>query len=450
VGAKDVGAKDADASGQNIDTKVFAKLSKLIGQGADTLVVAFSGGGDSTALLSLVVKWAGKRSVCALIVDHGLRDGSRDEAKLALRRALAMGASAKILTCHWQDGIPKTGIQEKARKARYHVLAQACQGIGACKLLLGHNVDDQAETVLMRKDAGSGWRGLAGMAERAAYPVWPIVQDVVIIRPLLMCTREVLRTYNRENGLAWIDDPSNENHQFTRIRVRNQLMGKDDATQKLLIIAKAAREIVEQERGEINQFIQSFTEIYEWGGIAILPGFSKARIGQIAEALKYLIPAISGQETAPNIQKRMQLTRRLRRINFDGATLGGVRFVPRKDDILCVRDPGAVIGRTQVKALPALELAAHKPDIWDGRFKVISKMDAVTVMPLGLWQNTLKDEHRALLNALPETVRACFPVFIRNESIIHIPFVDYPAPTHGFSAVSLIGTRLASLLGHFD
>ncbi len=436
----------------DVGAKVFAKLDELIGQGTDPLVVAFSGGGDSTALLSLILKWGKRRPVFALIVDHGLRGGSPDEAKLAHQRALTMGASlsmgisAKILTCQWDNGIPKTGIQEKARKARYHILAQACQSLGASKLLLGHNIDDQAETVLMRKNAGSGWRGLAGMSERAAYPVWPIVSDVRIIRPLLSCTRVELRAYNDANDLAWVEDPSNENRQFTRIRVREQLVREDKAKQNLLIIAKAAREVLEQERGEISQFIQLFTRMYEWGGVAVLPGFNKARTGQVAEALKYIVPAISGQEYAPNIEKRMRLAKKLRRHDFGGATLGGVRFVPRKNDILCVRDPGAVIGRAQVKTLPDLKLTANTPGIWDGRFKLFSMQDTVTVTPLGQWKHMLKGERRTLLNAFPKAVRPTLPVFIRNERITHIPFVDYPASTHGFSAVSLVGPRLASLL----
>ncbi len=442
------------ASGPDIEAQVFAKLDELSGQEVRPLAVAFSGGGDSTALLSLVIKWGRGRPVHALIVDHGLRHSSREEAGLAHKRALAMGGigvvKAGILTYQWDNGIPRTGIQEKARKARYHVLAQACRAIGTSTLLLGHNVDDQAETVLMRKDAGSGWRGLAGMAERAAYPVWPIVANVTIIRPLLSCTRAELRAYNGANGLAWIDDPSNENRQFTRIRVRDQLALNGQAKENLLIQAKAAREVLEQEREEIIQFIQSFTQVFEWGGVALLPGFSEASTGQVAEAMKYLIPAISGQEDTPNFQKRIQLAKKLRHTGFVGATLGGVQFVVRKNDILCVRDPGAVIGRAGKETLPPLKLAAHIPEIWDGRFKLLSQQDSPTVIPLGHWQNTLENEHRTLLKAIPDAARSCLPIFTKNDRIAHIPFVDNPGSTHGYSALSLIGTRLASLLGDFD
>ncbi len=443
-----------------LEAKVFAKLKELTGQGIfpsnsslkDPIAVAFSGGGDSTALLSLVLKWAGSRPVYGLIVDHGLRDGSKHEAYLAQKQALAMGARAEILNCHWQGGIPKAGIQEKARKARYHILARACEDIGASQLLLGHNIDDQAETVLMRQKSGSGWRGLAGMAERAIYPVWPILPDLVVLRPLLAFSRKTLRVYNVENGLEWIDDPSNENRQFTRIRLRDQLSEQAAARQNLLLMAKAARETVLQERREINQFIQVNTRIYQWGGMALLPGFSAVQTGKVAEALKYLIPAVCGQEKPPKLESRMRLAKKLKQSGFGGATLGGVRFVPRKDQILCVRDPGAVLGRGQNTALPALNLNANTPEIWDGRFKVMSSQEYVCVTALGQLQeqrghNILEGERRSRLNKLPQAVRSCLPVFVKNDSILHIPFVDGPVSSHQFSAVSCIGIRLASLLG---
>jgi len=437
-----------DVKDNSVDSVPCVKLSRLIGPDTTPLAVAFSGGGDSTALLSLVLKWARGRPVHALIVDHGLRHGSCDEARLALKRAVAMGAGAQILTCQWDGAIPTTGIQEKARNSRYHLLAKACQAIGARKLLLGHNQDDQVETVLMRKNAGSGWRGLAAMSERASYPVWPIVADLTIVRPLLFCTRAALRRYNRNNRLAWIDDPSNENRQFTRIRTRDILTNNLIDKQNLLIMAKASREVLDEEKKEIAEFIQVYIRIYEWGGVGLLAGFNGGKPGLAAEALRYLIPAISGHAEAPNVQKRMQLARKLRHADFGGATLGGVQFVPRKHDILCVRDPGAVIGRAQIATLPALKLPANNPAIWDGRFKLSSKLDTVTIIALGAWEHKIPGDYRALLKTIPKAARPCLLLFIMDKRICHIPFVDDPASVHGFGTVSLVRTRLASLLGH--
>ena len=201
--------------------EVSHTLSRLIDQkaGAKPLAVAFSGGGDSTALLSLVLAWArksGKPPVIAFIVDHGLRTGSDEEAQTAAWRAVAMGAQSKVL--RWQGDKPKSGIQEKARIARYALLGEACRRHGIQTLLLGHNEDDQAETLWMRAQKKSGWRGLAGMSESIEAPIWPQLYGVKVVRPLLNATRTELRDYNREHNLAFIDDPSNENRAFTRIK----------------------------------------------------------------------------------------------------------------------------------------------------------------------------------------------------------------------------------------
>ncbi len=438
---------------KKLETAICVTLSRLIGPEPTPLAVAFSGGGDSTALLSLVLQWTKERPVHALIVNHNLRQGAYEEANLALKRARAMGAYGHILTCQWGGAKPVTGLQEKARNARYHLLAQACQTIGADRLLLGHNQDDQAETVLMRKNAGSGWRGLAAMAERANYPVWPVLADLTIIRPLLACTRADLRHYNRSKGLAWIEDPSNENRQFARIRARKFLAGHAGARQNLLVMAKASQEVLDLEKKQIAEFIQTYIRIYQWGGVGLPAGFRDENSGMVAEALKYLIPAISGQADTPNLQKRMQLAKKLKRTDFGGATLGGVRFVVRKTDILCVRDPGAVMGRGRIKASPPLNLSADIPAIWDGRFELLAQQDRIIVTPLGQWLDSLPGECRMLLNTLPVEARPTLPVFSRpvfsrNGGIIHIPFIGDTGSAHGFSAVSRVRTRLTSLLGH--
>ena len=183
-----------------------------------SIAVAFSGGGDSTALLSLMLEKAKGTKITALIVDHGLREGSVDEAKLAAQRAQDMGARTEILT--WQGEKPETGIQEKARLARYGLLGAACRRLSVDTLLLGHNQDDQAETILMRQQKNSGWRGLAGMKEKTKAPLWPQLYGITVERPLLGATRAALREYNKKNNLPYIDDPSNEDRAFTRIQAR--------------------------------------------------------------------------------------------------------------------------------------------------------------------------------------------------------------------------------------
>jgi len=438
----------------DVEKKVFFKLTALVEAGSKPLAVAFSGGGDSTALLSLVLKWSKAQPVHALIVDHGLRANSAKEAKLAQSRATALGAHAHILRCQWpnkkSDSVPKTAIQEKARNARYQLLGDACRGLGADVLLLGHNQGDQAETVLMRQDTGSGWRGLAGIKPRGWAPIWPALHGVNIVRPTLSCGRDELRSYNKNNGLQWISDPSNSNTSFARIRAREHLSKHPNEKQNLLTISKSAAEILGQEQAELSNFIQAHTKSYDWGGLALLPEFRAGQRGQMAEAFRYLLPAISGEALPPSSDKRLNLARRLCASDFAGATLGGVRLVPRKGNILCVRDLGALLGRAEVPAIEPLHLEPSKTSIWDGRFAVSSRQGGVYVDALANWTQALESSQKTLLKSLPEPARGGLPIFIRNNQIAHIPFVDFPPSRHGFQTWALTRERLSALLGDFS
>ncbi len=136
---------------------------------APAIVLAVSGGPDSTALLLLAARWRKARrrgpKLLAVTVDHGLRAGSAAEAKQVARLARSLGVPHRIL--RWTGAKPTSGLQEKARLARYRLLSEAAAKIGASHILTAHTLDDQAETVLMRLLRGSGPTGLSGMARRA-------------------------------------------------------------------------------------------------------------------------------------------------------------------------------------------------------------------------------------------------------------------------------------------
>ncbi len=201
---------------QPVDAATFARLMSPFGPfEADPVVaVAVSGGRDSLALALLAHDWAAARGgrIVALIVDHGLRSGSGDEA--AATRALLerLGITAVVLC--WSGAKPRSGLQAAARVERYRLLSDECRRRGLLHLLLGHHADDQAETVIMRAARGSGPDGLAGMAalvERA---------DVRLLRPLLGIPRARLTATLLARGVPWIDDPSNADLRFERARLR--------------------------------------------------------------------------------------------------------------------------------------------------------------------------------------------------------------------------------------
>ncbi len=138
------------------------------------LILAVSGGPDSTALLVLAARWAKrlKRApkLVAVTVDHGLRAEAAREAA-AVKRLARKASASRIARCAGAAEKPKSGLQEAARIARYRLLAQAAARAGYAHILTAHTLDDQAETILFRLARGSGLVGLAGMAHASPLPL---------------------------------------------------------------------------------------------------------------------------------------------------------------------------------------------------------------------------------------------------------------------------------------
>ena len=181
------------------------------------LAVAVSGGPDSLCLTLLAHDWAAARGgeVIGLTVDHGLRPGSAAEASRVGEWLGGRGIRHQIL--NWRGGKPDTGIQEAARRARYQLLNQWVREHGCLHLLLAHTRDDQAETFVMRLGRGSGLRGLAAM------PAVSYGADARLLRPLLGIRKSRLTAALRDTGQHWIDDPSNGDIRFERVRTRGFL-----------------------------------------------------------------------------------------------------------------------------------------------------------------------------------------------------------------------------------
>ena len=176
------------------------------------VLAAVSGGPDSLALAAALA--AVRPASGALVVDHALQDGSAALAARAAEQCRGLGLSAEVLTAAplaaVADGAAAGGPEAAARAARYHLLEQAASRLGATAVLLGHTLDDQAETVLLGLARGAGARALAGMA-----PVrgrWR--------RPLLALDRASTRQACAEAGLDPWHDPHNEDPAHARARVR--------------------------------------------------------------------------------------------------------------------------------------------------------------------------------------------------------------------------------------
>ena len=174
------------------------------------MLVALSGGPDSLALAAATAFEASRRDVQAgaVIVDHGLQQGSADVAARAAEQARSLGLDP-VLVRRVEVGADG-GPEAAARDARYAALTAAAEETGAVRVLLGHTLDDQAETVLLGLARGSGLASIQGMAPLSG----------LFARPLLQLRRETTVRFCADSGLEpWLD-PHNSDERFSRVRVR--------------------------------------------------------------------------------------------------------------------------------------------------------------------------------------------------------------------------------------
>ncbi len=182
-----------------------------------TIGVAVSGGSDSMALLHLLHAFAQTRDVTlvAATVNHGLRPEAADEAAMVASVCAGLGVGHSIL--NWKNWDHSGNLQDEARKARYGLLARWGRDLGVDCIALGHTMDDQAESFLMRVGRRAGVDGLAAM------PCLFEREGMQWVRPLLQARRAGLRDYLTARNVTWVDDASNEDDRFARVRTRKAL-----------------------------------------------------------------------------------------------------------------------------------------------------------------------------------------------------------------------------------
>ena len=327
------------------------------------IAVAVSGGSDSLALTALLHAWSERQGgkLTALTVDHGLRPESAREARgvgAALRRR---SIRHRILT--WQGPKPTTNIQARARSARYGLLNDWCRRHGVLHLALAHHLQDQAETVLLRLGRGSGLHGLCGM------PAVAHTADLRLIRPLLDCSPARLRATLEAAGWDWVDDPSNRNPVFARIRMRKILsdLHAEGITADRLgkTVSHLSRARVALDTAEARLLATAVT-VHPFG----FAWLDWAQADQSPEeiqlrALSSLLTTLSGANYPPRFERLRRLHGRITRSQgasgqTRATTLGGCIIVPRRNGILIARE---------TRKCPTEPLVPGRI-LWDGRFEV--------------------------------------------------------------------------------
>lgn len=238
--------------------------------------IAVSGGPDSLALLLLAAA-ARPGQIEAATVDHALREGSRAEAEMVAGVCARLRVPHAILAIEW-DEKPASAIQERARDARYALLGQWAKKHDLDALATAHHLDDQAETLVMRLNRGSGIRGLGGMRVLAFVPG----SEVPLVRPLLSWRRADLEQICAAAGLEPARDPSNTDERFERVRVRHAL-AEADWLDPAALAASAAH------LGEAD-------EALDW----VAESLALARVTDDSEALR-----IDAAGLPPELQRRL-------------------------------------------------------------------------------------------------------------------------------------------------
>lgn len=200
-----------------------------------SIAVALSGGPDSMALCALVQEWAQGRGmrVHAITVDHALRPESAAEAQqVGDWVSQSMPDVTHVVLRRDPATITAAKLQEQARADRYRLMSDYCHAQGIAHLCLAHHQDDQAETFLFRLCKGSGLDGLAAMRVQST------VHDIALIRPFLGMGKDRLIATCQARGLPFVNDPSNKNYQFARVRFREMaaLLAGEGLTAKRLAV----------------------------------------------------------------------------------------------------------------------------------------------------------------------------------------------------------------------
>lgn len=299
--------------------------------GVSSLAVAVSGGPDSMALAVLLARYAQSYGVDVhvLSVDHGLRDGSGEEAR-SVGAVLSGFSNIQHHILTW-DAPSQKRVQEEARKARYALMAEHCAAHDIGVLFLGHHRDDQAETVLFRLAKGSGLDGLCGMRE-----IYNYNEQLKICRPLLEVSKEDLVRVCDDADISYVDDPSNQSTDFARVRLRRgrAILEEEGLTSKRLSVSakrlSRARDALEEmtdkaygcaaKKINTKQIVFELRALFEWPEEIVLRAVSKA-MNEIAPHSDY----------APRMEKVEALVLDLiHQDNFRKRTLGGVIFT--RDD----------------------------------------------------------------------------------------------------------------------
>ncbi|WP_371688481.1 tRNA lysidine(34) synthetase TilS [Ruegeria sp. EL01] len=395
-------SSDADS----LRSDLRARLPKIL---PNRLGVAVSGGGDSVALMHLLHEIAQAEGIelRAATVDHGLRAASADEAQTVAEHAGRLGILHDTLCWRGWDQIGN--LQDHARQARYSLLTNWARDQDITAIALGHTADDQAETVLMRLGRAAGVTGLSAMSAMRS-------QDgIQLLRPLLDVTRQRLRNYLTEIDVSWIEDPSNQDARFDRIKARKALQDLEPVgiTPEVLVRvaenlaqAREALAVFAQESARKIASVSHGDVVLDRAGFGELPDEIQRRI------LVGAVLWIAGAGYPPRRTAVEQATKAV--LTGQAGSIGGCLLVPKGNKAWICREFRVIEG-----------LAAPIGERWDGRW-VMSGPKAKTAEIRGLGEDGLLQLPDWRATGRPRLALKSSPAIWQGEDLLAAPLAGHP------------------------
>ena len=376
--------------------------------------IAVSGGSDSMALFHMLTDWksSDKPEIIVASIDHGLRSESKLEVEF-VKKACEM-KKVKHFSLAPSTHLSKIqgNLQDNARSARYTLLRNWAIAKNLQCILLGHTLDDQEENLLIRFFRGSGVDGLVSMEEMVAR------NEVLWMRPLLKFRKEDLRKYLRNNNYSWVDDPSNHDDKYKRVRMRKllkQLKSNNLITPNfvktadhMLRASKLSREIAISNSktllsfndvGQISFKVEKFSKLFEDSRYRILAG---------------IVSWFSGSFYKPRFSQLENVYNKILNVNITGSTLGGTVFKKKNGIVTVTRELGSIEEKFLVK---------NKKFIWDNRWLITLKsgyQGQLYVKPYGLLGTD--DQEIFITSKFDRNAVATIPVVVTKRDVKFVPF----------------------------
>ncbi|WP_417586967.1 tRNA lysidine(34) synthetase TilS [Pararhodobacter oceanensis] len=395
--------------------------------GVQRLGVAVSGGGDSLAAMLLAVEALGAGRVAAVTVDHGLRAESASEARFVAEICARLGVAHQVL--NWGGAEAEGNLQDAARRARFRLIGTWAAGRVEA-VIVAHTLEDQAETLLMRLARGSGVDGLAAMATAREHG------GMLWLRPFLNTTREALREVLQARGQEWIEDPSNEDRQFQRVRVRQTLAALEPLGITAQGLAQTATRMQHARAALEAQTQAALTEhVTEDRGTLLIDRAALTLAEEIRDRLfAHLLMALSHAPYRPRLAA-------LQRLVTEGGMLSGCVLSDEGAHLRLAREAQAVAGQV----VPVGE-------IWDQRWTATGpKTDNAQIAATGTQGLAqLSAQAKSGLHphwrdsGLSEATLRATPAIWQNQRLIAAPFAFYPQKWQLFARpIPLIGKVMA-------